>query len=103
MSMILVIAAWIAGFGGCLALALSQQRHWKAATRSSTRPPRWFRLSGWGLIAASLGLLIVRDGVSFAVLFWPLLVGAAALVTAGLLSWNPTLLNPLANWCGSWR
>lgn len=99
MSMILLIAAWVAGLGGCLALALSQQRHWQAATRSSSRPPRWFRLSGWSLIGASLGLVVIRDRASFAVLFWPMLTGAVALATAGLLSLKPTLLSPLAKWC----
>lgn len=99
MSMILLIAAWLVGLSGCLALALSQHRHWQAATRSGSLPPRWARRSGWSLSAASLGLLIMRDGVSFAMLFWPLLIGAGALVTAGLLSLKPTLLSPLAKWC----
>ena len=97
--MILLIAAWLVGLGGCLALALSQHRHWQAATRRGSLPPRWARRSGWGLIATSLGLLIMRDGVSFAMLFWPLLIGAGAFVTAGLLSLKPTLLSPLAKWC----
>lgn len=103
MSIILVITAWLAALGGCLALALSQHRHWQAAARSGSLPPRWARRSGWSLTAASLGLLIMHDGVSFAMLFWPLLIGAAALVTAGLLSWKPALLSPLAQWCADRR
>lgn len=99
MSMVLLIAAGLAGLGGCLALALSQHRHWQAAMRSGSLPPRWARRLGWSLIAASLGLLIMRDGASFAMLFWPLLIGAGALLTAGLLSWKPTLLSPLSKWC----
>ena len=94
--MILVITAWLAALGGCLALALSQHRHWQAATRNGSLPPRWARRSGWSLTAASLGLLIMRDGVSFAMLFGPLLIGVGALITVAILTLKPAILAPLA-------
>jgi hypothetical protein len=98
MSAVLFIAAVVSSLGGCIALALSQQRHWEAVMGCTARPRRWLRAAGWSLVAASFAAVIACDGLSFGALVWPMLMGAAALATAATLSSNPTLLRPLASW-----
>jgi hypothetical protein len=98
MSTLLLIAALLFALGGCILLALSQQRHWKTVMGRSSRPRRLLRTAGWSLIAMSLAAVILREGVSFGTLVWPMVVGAAALTTAVTLSWRPRLLRPVAKW-----
>ncbi|MCU0949185.1 MAG: DUF3325 domain-containing protein [Porphyrobacter sp.] len=97
MSTLLFIAALLSALGGCIALALSQQRHWEAVMGCTAVPRRWLRAAGWSLIAASLAAVVARDGVSFGILVWPMVIGVAALATAATLSWRPRLLRPLAS------
>lgn len=96
MNLALAIAALILAMFGCIALALAQERHWQATVGRASRPPRHLRLSGWGLLGASLAVVIVEDGLSFGLLFWPLLTGLGALITTAMLSIKPALLRPIA-------
>ena len=86
--------AWALMLLGCVCLALSQPRHWRAAGGAEPRP-RFLRLAG--AVATGLGLLVcvARDGGSFAALLWPLLFAAAALLTALLLTYRVHWLGPL--------
>jgi Protein of unknown function (DUF3325) len=97
MSAVLFIAALAFSLGGCIALALSQQRNWEAVMGRAARPQRWLRTAGWSLTAVSLAAVIAGDGLSFGALVWPMLSGAAALATAATLTWRPRLLRPLAS------
>lgn len=99
MNTALLIGAILAATLGSAMLALSQQRHWKAVTGLTTPAGKLPRRLGWLLLAASLVLVILRDGASFGVLFWPMLVGLGALLTAAALTWAPGWMKPLASWC----
>lgn len=96
MMLALMILALVSSFGGCALLALSQARHWRTVTQSVAAPPRVLRKGGWGLLLASLVICIVRDGLSFAALLWPMLATAGALGVAALLTWRPQALAMLA-------
>ncbi len=93
--MLLSVCAALAALLGCAALALSQERHWKAVAMRASPPPRAVRPLGWALVTASLACCIACDGASFAALLWPLLVGGAALGVAAALTWRPALLRPI--------
>lgn len=101
MSTALFVISLFVAIGGCLSLALSQRRHWQAVPSSTSRPPKPLRLVGWTLISLSLVIVIFRDGASFGVLVWPLLIGFASLVTVATLIWIPKFHGFLARWCGS--
>ena len=92
----LTIAALLAATSGCLLLALSQRRHWQAVTRTASRAPSSVRPAGWGMIGASLVLVVMREGTSFGALLWPMLIGVSALITVAILALNPALLASLA-------
>jgi hypothetical protein len=96
MSTLLFIAALLSALGGCIALALSQQRHWEAVMGRAARPQGWLRTAGWSLIAASLAFVVARDGFSFGLLFWPMLFGLGGLLTAMILLWKPPFLRLIA-------
>lgn len=95
MNAMLLLGALLAALLGCALLALSQRRHWRAVTRSQSEPGRRPQRLGSLLLMASIVLTILRDGVSFAALFSPLLIGFAALVIAILLTWVPGVLRPI--------
>lgn len=86
--------AWVAMLLGCVCLALSQSRHWRAAGGAEPRP-RFLKPAG--LVASGCGLLVcvAGDGGSFAALLWPLLFAAAALLTALLLTYRVYWLGPV--------
>ena len=98
MTAVLLIAAAFITLAGSVLLALSQPRHWQAVMGREPRPARGPRPAGWLLLGLSLTLTILRDGVSFGILLWPLLIGLGALTTAMLLTWAPWALRPLASW-----
>ncbi len=98
MSVVLLVGALLAATFGSALLALSQQRHWHAVMGTSAPPGGLPRRLGWLLIAASLVLVLLRDGASFGALFWPLLIGLGAMLTAAALTWAPGAMKPLAKW-----
>lgn len=80
---------------GCACLALSQERHWQVVTGETTNSGSAQRNAGLLLLSGSLCLSIVRDSIAFAILFWPLMLGAGAMATVAALTWSPWLLRPL--------
>jgi hypothetical protein len=96
MSALLLSGALLTAVLACVLLALSQQRHWQAVTGNPSEPRRLPRHLGALLLTVSIGLAILRDGASFAALFLPVMFGAAALITAMVLTWAPHVLRPIA-------
>lgn len=99
MSATLLVGAVLAAFLGSALLALSQKRHWLAVTGALLRTNWPMRSLGWVMISTSLVLAVLRDGPSFAILFWPMLVGLGAMVTSAILTWMPSALKPVMKWC----
>lgn len=99
MSALLLMAAILAVTAGCTLLALSQPRHWQDVMGSPSPPPRASRRWGWALLATSIVLVILRDGASFGALTWPMIAGLGAAITAGMLTYAPILIKPIARWC----
>ncbi|WP_082992774.1 DUF3325 family protein [Erythrobacter sp. QSSC1-22B] len=96
MSEALLAGAVLMAFLGCACLALSQERHWTVSTGKPPISELAQRNAGLLLLAGSLGLSVARDGFTFAILFWPLIVGVGAIATSATLTWRPWLLRPLA-------
>lgn len=87
--------AWL-GFAG---LALSQDRHWQAVMGKGSCPPlpRFvLKCGGWGLLIASVVLALLRDGVAFGLLLWPLVAFAIALTLSFTLAYRPRWLRRVA-------
>ena len=88
------IIAISTAFFSCAYLAISQPNHFRSATSSSLSPPLKKRLRwiGWTLLFLSLAACILRDGVSFAALLWPLLFAVSSFAVAMLLAYKPDWL-----------
>ncbi len=98
MEPLLLAAATAAAIIGCALLALSQKRHWRA-TCAAVRTPersRRVRLLGTASTMASLVFCLLGNGLSFAVLLWPLLLALASILVGLSLSIAPGILRPLA-------
>jgi hypothetical protein len=93
------LAACILAVWGFALLALSQQRHLERVFESN-RPPSHNRRAqtaiGFIAIGLSLPACIASQGASFGSLLWVLLLSAAALAVALMLTWRPQWLRPLA-------
>jgi len=96
MTLFLLICAAFSAMLGFANLALSQDRHWEGTGMPGSPPVVRLRRIGAALIAGSAFLILVRDGVSFAILFWPLLVGCMALLSLVVLTWHPRLFQLIA-------
>lgn len=97
MDALYLFLACLAGTVGMGWLALSQARNWRAVMTGSMpgKVARWFRIAGWSAIFASLILCILRDGGSFAVILWPLILAVSAFVIAMALTYKPAVLKVL--------
>ncbi|MEO1306301.1 MAG: DUF3325 family protein [Pseudomonadota bacterium] len=91
----LLILAGAACWLGMALLALSQPRNWRALRLSGEIRP-YARPLGWGLVALSLGLTWLRDGLNFAILIWPMFIAVSALCIALLLAHRPGFLRGVA-------
>jgi len=89
---VLVAASAYLGFA---LLALSQRRHWQRLA-SGGPPAAPLRVTGYGLLAASLGLAILGDGPGFGTLLWTMMLSLGAVGLVGTLTWRPDWLRPLA-------
>jgi hypothetical protein len=92
-------AAFALMFLGFAVLALSQERHWERVHETNwlaARSPRAQRAIGFIAIAAALPLCLHDQGAGFGSLLWVVLMGAAAMAVALLLTWRPRWLRPLA-------
>lgn len=96
MSVLLLLGAMLTATLGCVLLALSQSRHWHSVTGQPGGPTKPLRRTGWTVLAGTFALALLRDGVSFAMLSWPLYLGLGALITSAALTWRSEVLRPLA-------
>lgn len=90
----------VAGMGW---LALSMQMHaqqvWGGMpTSMASRVLRWIGTAG---LAAALGLCLIVDHASMAVLVWVMALAGASLLIAFTLAWHPRWLRALAPWVNS--
>lgn len=98
----LLAALLASAYAGFTLLALSQDRHWHhlgGARHCPPRAARLLRVAGYGLLLASLGLAILRDGPSFGALLWVAALTVAALAVVCTLTWRTRWLRPLALLC----
>lgn len=98
MSTLLVVLAALSSILGFAALSLSQARNWRSVTH---RPgvasiKRRLRLFGLLMFLVALVICIFRDGVSFALLTWPLWLTCGAMSVAMILAFRPKWLMPMA-------
>ena len=95
----LLIAIAAAAYLGFALLALSQGRHWRSVTGTTTRTALEAfvlrALAGLAL-ATSLAIALLRDGPSFGALLWATVLSTAAIAVAFTLAWRPLWLRPLA-------
>ncbi|MEM8774673.1 MAG: DUF3325 domain-containing protein [Pseudomonadota bacterium] len=89
--LLLLVLASLSALLGCAFLALSQHRHWRTVMGKGA-PHRAVRPAGWALLAISLAICISRDGSSFAVILWPLLLSAAAILVVMIIAYWPKTL-----------
>ena len=96
--MLLLLASLGFAAAGLACLALSQAKPWViVAGRDSAAPRvRPLRRLGWLCLGASAVLTLLRDGVSFGLLLWPLVLFAAAGTIAMVLTYRPLWLSGLA-------
>ena len=81
------LVCWI----GMALLSLSQPRNWRTVGLGG-KIGSYARPLGWGLVVSSLGLTWLRDGLSFAILIWPMFIAASAVSIALMLAYRPALL-----------
>lgn len=99
----LLSAALLSSMAGMGWLALSMQVHaqqvWGGMPTSMTlRVLRWIGVVG---LAAALGLCLIVDHASMAVLVWVMALAGASLLVAFTLAWQPRWLRVLAPWVSS--
>lgn len=91
-------AAWMLAGAAALALlgmawlALAMDPHWAQVHGQAGPAPRQqqgLRLLGSIALAACLGLCLVSDHATMAVLVWAMLMAGAAVVIAMTLAWRP--------------
>ena len=80
---------------GCILLAMSQTRYWRA-TKTTQTPPRWLRPAGFLFLLFALYARVQLDGSSFAALLWPLVLALTAFLTTMLLTYKSAWLHRLA-------
>lgn len=97
-------AAWMLAGAAALALlgfawlALAMETHWKEVHGQQGRAPvmpKLLRLGGGPLLTVSLGLCLMSDHASMAVLVWVMLLAFAAVLVAMTLAWRPHCLRLL--------
>ncbi|MEM9618390.1 MAG: DUF3325 family protein [Pseudomonadota bacterium] len=87
-----LVLAVLSAFLGCGCLALSQEKHWRriiSAAQSGAKAKICLKCAGWALVSFSLVFCVLRDGASFAVLLWPMLMAAAGMSAAMALALMP--------------
>jgi hypothetical protein len=96
---LLILAACILALWGFALLALSQERHLARIFESNQQlahNTKAQRAIGFIAVSLSLPACIASQGASFGSLLWVLLLSAAALAVALMLTWRPQWLRPLA-------
>jgi hypothetical protein len=96
--LVLLAVLFAAAYCGFALLAASQVKNWSRLMGKSHRSRRValsLRLVGYGLLAGSLPLALVRDGTTFGALLWGCFLSAAAIAVALTLTWRPLWLRVL--------
>lgn len=92
---VLLAVAGLASYGGFACLAMAMAEHWEQAGGVPGRHVqrrRTLRLAGTLLLCVAPLLCVWRDGPSFGVLLWLMLLSASGIAVAFTLSWRPGLL-----------
>lgn len=92
-------SAFLLLFLGFALLALSQERHQQRVFGSDRPLPpvsRAQRATGFIAISLALPLCVLGQGGGFGSLLWVVLMGAAAMAVALLLTWRPQWLRLVA-------
>jgi hypothetical protein len=95
---VLLVVLFVVIYSAFALLAASQAKNWSRLMGKSHRSQRaaWsLRVVGYGLLAASLPLALVRDGATFGSLLWGCALSAAAVAVALTLTWRPVWLRVL--------
>jgi hypothetical protein len=97
--LLLVAAAFAAGYLGFTLLALSLERHRRELIGAAAAPPRrraTLRLAGSAALALAFGLAVMRDGAGFGSVLGVLLLAWCAAGVALTLGWRPNWLVAVA-------
>lgn len=94
----LIVTAFASAISGGACLALSQDRHWRSMglAPSVVAPTVKLRSIGSLFLVLCFVICVLRDGASFALILWPLTVGAAIISIGLVLTYKPATLGPLA-------
>lgn len=95
---LLMLAACILALSGFALLALSQERHLERVFESNNPATHnsWAQhATGFMAVSLSLPACIAAQGASFGSLLWVMLICAAAMIIALLLTWRPHWLRQL--------
>ena len=92
---ILLVVLFAATYCGFALLAASQAKNWPRLMGASRRP--WhvagsLRAAGYGLLASSLALALMRDGADLGSLLWCTSLSISAIAVALTLTWRPQWL-----------
>ena len=87
-------------FLACTLMALRQKKHWQTVTSTPhhSQISQRLNITAWILCSLSFALCVAAEGLSFAVLLWPLLFALASLSTALMIAFKPDWLLPIAHW-----
>ncbi len=95
----LTIVAALGSTLGFVLLALAQERHWVAVSKTAVEQrvkALWPAGAGLAAQMVALMLTIQAQGPSFGSLLWALMISAAAVTVAFTLTWQPGWLRPIA-------
>ncbi|WP_454827953.1 DUF3325 domain-containing protein [Pseudoxanthomonas wuyuanensis] len=87
----------VAGMGWlALSMPVHAQQVWGGApTAMTSRVLRWIGVAG---LAVALGLCLIVDHASMAVLVWAMALTGASLLVAFTLTWHPRWLRAITPW-----
>jgi len=87
---------------GMVWLALAMPEHWQQVRATRTEPTpvvqRGLRALGAAALAGALGVCLLLDHPSMAVLVWAMWLSVAAVVVTMGLAWRPALWRPWGGW-----
>lgn len=99
MTPLLLLIACAASYTGFACMALAMPDHWTRAGGVADRPAtraRRLRRVGAVILGIACALCIMRDGASFGIILWIVLMSASAIAVALTLTWHPRLLRYVA-------
>jgi hypothetical protein len=99
---LLLTLALLCSAGGIAWLALAMDVHWQQVRGTASGPARreaiGLRIAGSAALLVSLGVCLIADHPTMAVLVWVMSLAASALLVALTLAWQPRWLAWLAPW-----